>query len=137
MVDEPVDQRRGDHLIAEDLAPSLEAAVGGDDDRAALIAAGDEREEQVGGLALEGQVTDLVDDDEPVALDPTQLGVERVRVLRGLKPVDPLLGGRERDPLPALAGLDRQRDRQVRLAGPRRIGIELLTLWTRCRSGSG
>jgi len=51
-VDEPVDERGGDHGVAEDLAPGLKAAVGGDDDRAAFIAARDEREEQVGGLAL-------------------------------------------------------------------------------------
>src|SRR5438034_8188457 len=36
VVDEPVDQRGGDHRVAEDLAPLFEAAVGGDDDRAAL-----------------------------------------------------------------------------------------------------
>ena len=38
----------------------------------------------------------------------------------GVKAVDPLLGGRERDAVPGLAGLDRQRDREVRLAGARR-----------------
>src|SRR5438034_11679841 len=62
VVDEPVDQRGGDHRVAEDLAPLFEAAVGGDDDRAAFVAAGDEREEQVGCLPFEWQVADLVDD---------------------------------------------------------------------------
>jgi hypothetical protein len=61
-VDEPVDERGGDHGVAEDLAPLFEAAVTGDDDGAALVAARDEREEEVGGLALERQVADLVDD---------------------------------------------------------------------------
>src|SRR5436190_22588964 len=58
VVDESVDQGGGDHGVAEDLAPLFEAAVTGDDDRAALVAAGDEREEQVGRAALEGQVAD-------------------------------------------------------------------------------
>src|SRR3954454_20289148 len=58
VVDEAVDQGGGDHRVAEDFAPGFEAAVAGDDDRAAFVAAGDEREEQVGGLALEGQVAD-------------------------------------------------------------------------------
>ncbi len=49
VVNEPVDQRGGDHLIAEDLAPGLEASIRGEDDRAALVAAGDEGEEQVRG----------------------------------------------------------------------------------------
>ena len=52
-MDEPADQGGGDHCVAEDLAPLLEAAVAGDDDRAAFVAAGDERKQQVGGLALE------------------------------------------------------------------------------------
>ncbi len=34
----------------------LEAAVAGDDDRAPLAAARDEREEQVGGLAFEREI---------------------------------------------------------------------------------
>jgi hypothetical protein len=52
VVDEPVDQGRGDHRVAEDFAPGLEAAIAGEDDRAASVAARDEREQQVGGLAL-------------------------------------------------------------------------------------
>jgi hypothetical protein len=110
VVDEPVDQRGGDHRVAEDLPPGLEAAVRGDDDRAALVAARDQREEQVGGLALERQVADLVDDDQRVALDPAQLLIQRVAVLGGLEPVDPLLGGREGDAVAGLAGLDREGD---------------------------
>jgi site-specific DNA recombinase len=53
VVDEPVDESGGDHRVAEDFAPGLEAAVGRDDDRAAFIAARDQREQQVRGLAFE------------------------------------------------------------------------------------
>ncbi len=63
VVDQAVDQGGRDHGVAEDLAPGLEATVRGDDDRAALVAPGDQGEEQVGGLALERQVADLVDDE--------------------------------------------------------------------------
>jgi hypothetical protein len=38
-------------------------------------------------------------------------------VLGGVKAVDPLLGGGERDAMACLAGPDGQGDRQVRLAG--------------------
>ena len=61
-MDESVDEGGGDHGVAEDFAPGFEAAVAGDDDRAAFVAAGDQREQQVGGLAFERQVADLVDD---------------------------------------------------------------------------
>jgi hypothetical protein len=39
-----------------------EGLVGGDDQRGSLVAGGDELEEQVGGLGLEGDVADFVDD---------------------------------------------------------------------------
>src|SRR6266508_3098595 len=85
VVDEPVDQGGGDHRVAEDLAPLLEAAVRGDRDRAAFVAAGDERQEKVGCLALQRQVADLVDDQEVVALESAELLLELVAVLRGLE----------------------------------------------------
>ena len=47
-----------------------------------------------------------------VALQAAQFVVERVAVLGGLETVDPLLGGRERDAVSGLAGLDRERDRE-------------------------
>jgi hypothetical protein len=117
VVDEPVDQGGGDHRVAEDLAPLLEAAVARDDDRVAFVAAGDEREEQVGGLAFERQVADLVDDQQVVALQPAQLGLELVAVLRRLQARDPLLRGGESNAVAALAGFEAERDRDVRLAG--------------------
>jgi hypothetical protein len=48
------------------------------------------------------------------------LVVEGVAVLGLFEALDPLLAGRERDAVPGLAGLDRERDREVRLAGPGR-----------------
>ena len=68
-------------------------------------------------LAFQSQVADLVDDEQVVALQAPQLVVQRIAVLGGLEAVDPLLGGGERDPVPGVAGLDREGDRQVCLAG--------------------
>jgi hypothetical protein len=67
-------------------------------------------------LALQGEVADFVDDQEPVALQAAQFVIEVVAVLGGLEARDPLLGGRERDAVTGLAGLDGERDRQVGLA---------------------
>ena len=61
MVDEAVDHGGGDHVVAEDLAPAAERLVGGDDEAGSFVAAGDDLEEQVGGLGLERDVADLVD----------------------------------------------------------------------------
>lgn len=53
--------------------PAGEWQVGGEDQRGVLVPAGDELEEQVGGVLLEGQVADFVDDDEAVAAQPHQV----------------------------------------------------------------
>lgn len=83
------------------------------DDRAAFVAARDQGEEQVGCLAFQRQVADLVDDQEVVALQAPELVVQRVAVLGRLEAADPLLGGSERDAAAGLAGPDREGDRQV------------------------
>lgn len=137
VVDEAVDEGGGDHRVAEDFAPGFEAAVAGDDDRAAFVAARDECEEQVRGLAFEGQVADFVDDDQAVTLDAPQLVIEGVAVLSRFEAVDPLLGGRERDAVSGLAGLDRQCDREVTLAGAGRVCDVVLMLWIRCQRTFG
>ena len=100
VVDEAVDQGGGDHRVAEDFAPGFEAAVAGDDDRAAFVAARDQGEEQVGGLSFQWEVADLVDDDQAVAFEAFEFVVERVAVLGGVEAIDPLLGGSERDAVP-------------------------------------
>ena len=48
VVHEPVDHGGGDDLVAEDLAPGRDGLVAGDDQVRAPVAAGDEREHQVG-----------------------------------------------------------------------------------------
>jgi hypothetical protein len=73
--------------------------------------------EQARGLALERQIADLVDDDHRTALDPAQLLVERVSLLCRLEALHLLRGG-EGDPIPRLAGLEREPDYQVGLTGP-------------------
>ena len=70
MVDDAVDHGGGDGLVAEDTAPAAERQVRCEDQRGVLVAAGHELEEQVRGVLLEGQVADLVDDDQPVTSKP-------------------------------------------------------------------
>ena len=64
MVQQAVEDRAGDHGVAEDLAPGAETLVAGDDDRAALVAARDQLEEQIGALAVDRQIANLVTDQK-------------------------------------------------------------------------
>ena len=61
MVQQAIEQRRGDHRIAEDLAPFSEAAVAGEDHGALFVAGVDQLEEEVGATSGDRQIADLVD----------------------------------------------------------------------------
>ena len=78
-----------------------------------FIAGRDELEEQVRGVLLEGDVTDLVDDEEPVAAQSGELVGQPPGVVSGLKPGDPFGGGGEQDPMSCLGGSDAEPDRKV------------------------
>jgi transposase len=117
VVDESVDHGGGHDVVAEDLAPAAELFVAGDDQRGPLVAAGHQLEEQVGGFGFERDVADLVDDEQRVAAEADEFGLQPAGVVRGGEPVDPLRRGGEQDPVPGLAGPDRQADGEVGLAG--------------------
>jgi hypothetical protein len=65
VVSEPVDERGGDHRVAEDFAPGFEVAVAGEDGRAAFVAARDGSEAQVRGLAFQREVADSLTTRRP------------------------------------------------------------------------
>lgn len=106
MVDEPVDHRGGDGGVAEHFAPAAERLVRGDDDAGSFVAGRDELEEQVGGFAVEGDVADLVDDEQRQPAEAGELGVESALVVGVAEAGDPLGCGGERDAVSGLAGPD-------------------------------
>jgi len=60
MMEQAIEDGAGDHGVAEHLTPGTETLVAGDDDRAALVAARDQLEEEVGALAVDRQIPNLV-----------------------------------------------------------------------------
>ena len=64
VMEHAVEDRRGDHAVAEDVAPTAEALVAGQDHRPALVAAADELEEEIGAGAVDREIADLVDDEQ-------------------------------------------------------------------------
>ena len=61
MVNDSVDHRGGHDVVTEDVAPSGEGEVAGQDQRCVFVTAGDELEEQIRGVLFERDVADLVD----------------------------------------------------------------------------
>ena len=64
VVQEAIKDGGGDHLVAEDLAPLRDHLVCREQDAAAFVATRDELEEEVRAALLEGQIAQLVDDEE-------------------------------------------------------------------------
>ena len=88
VVQQPIEDRRRHHLVAVGeafsegvhLIPLLHGAAGADQDAALLVAAGDQLEEQVPCLEFEGEIAQLIDDQQ-----------FRLPVLRQPHPQRPLL----------------------------------------------
>src|SRR3546814_8558401 len=64
VVQQAIQDGGGDHRVAEHRAPLGDRAVRGEQDRAALVTPADQLEEQVGGVRIERQVAELVDDQQ-------------------------------------------------------------------------
>jgi hypothetical protein len=64
VVKKTVQDRRRDHGIAKHSAPLAHGSVRGHQDRATLITAADQLKEQVRGVGLKRQITELVHDRE-------------------------------------------------------------------------
>src|SRR5262249_19216791 len=108
-----------DHGVPEDLAPRPEALVARDDDRAALVASADELEEEVGALAIDRDVADLVDDQDLRLGEQFEPLVETV-LRQGLAERGDQSGGRrEERAIAEFARFEAERHGQVRLADPR------------------
>ena len=83
VVDDAVDDGGGHVAVAEHVAPPAELEVAGENDAPFFVAVGDDLEEQACPVDVDGQVAQLVDDQEPVPADPVEFAVESV-VLFGL-----------------------------------------------------
>ena len=62
VVQQAIEDRRGDHLITEHLTPLHDGTVGGEQHAASLVATGDQLEEQVSRVRLHRHVAQLIND---------------------------------------------------------------------------
>ncbi len=77
VLDEAVDEGGHAGRAREDSVPLLEGQIGGEDERAAFVPAGDDVVQEVGGLAAARQIADLVQDEQRRAVLRAQSPLER------------------------------------------------------------
>ena len=116
VVDDAVDDRGGHVPVAEHVAPSAGLEVRGGDDAAGLVAVRAGLEQKPGPVDVDGQVAELVDDDQPGPAYRLELGVQSVVVLGLPQAHDQAGGGEEPHGYHALACEHADRDGQVGLA---------------------
>ena len=126
---EAIEQRCGHFRIAEDARPFAEGEICRDDDRRAFVEAADGVEQQLPANLGEGQITELVEDDEVEAGEEVGEPSLATSAPLGFEAVDQVDGGEES---PARSGTDaasRNGDRQMRLAGASRSSVIVPGVW--------
>src|SRR5258706_9502591 len=119
-MEDAIEDCGGDHAIAEDVAPGAKALVGGEDHWAALVATADELEEEICAGAIDRQVADLVDDQEPRHGEELELLFEPALGERGGELGDHRCGGGEEHAIAMLDRLETDADGEMRLTHARR-----------------
>ena len=130
VMQQPVDERSGHDLVAQDLAPLLEAFIGGQHSGCALIAPVDELEEEHGAGLADRQVADLVDDQERRIGEDLEAASQLAGGLGFFERGDEVGQSAVVDSAPALSRGSGEADREMRLADARRAEEDhvLLTL---------
>lgn len=115
-MDEAVDCGERHGLIREDAPPFAERLVGGDEQRAALVARGDQFEQHAGFGLILGHIGDVVEDEQVVAIELRDSRFEGEFAARDLQALNEIRRSHEQD---APAGFDQgkaDRGRQMALA---------------------
>src|ERR1700694_2522083 len=117
MVEQAIEERGGDDGVAEDLAPFGEAAVRGQDHGAFLVASIDELEEQVAASGDNGQISDLIHDQERSPAKEANALAQLPFAFGSGEGADDIGKAGEVDTTAGLHGLHAERSGQVALAG--------------------
>jgi len=108
--------------VVEELSPIFEGQVGGDDGGGSLVALVEDLVEQVGAAGVEGEVSELVDEQEVVRGPGRESTREGIARLRGDQFVDQVSSEGESHPIAAEAGKGLARTKTR--AGRRQVPIE-------------
>lgn len=117
MMQQAVEECGGEDRVSEHLAPFGKAAVGGQDHRTTLVSGVDQLEEQVATPRDDGQVADLVDDQQSRSTEEAY-AFRQFPFAFGAGELPEQVGEcAEVDTAPCLHRLDAKGDGQVALAG--------------------
>lgn len=120
MVNEPVNERRSEPVIAKDAIPLSELDVGGNDDTLSLVALGHHVEKELSTVGVQWDKTKLIDDEKVNPVKLAQQARQAPFTMAFQKLVDKIQAAVETDGFAFQAGLETQSRGQVRFACPDR-----------------
>ena len=100
VVCEPVEQRAGEPLGAEDRRPVLEGKIGRHDDRAPLVTLAEDLEQKLGAGRRQGHIAEFIDDQKLIGGELSLEAQKPLLVARLHELVDKPGGGRKSHPMP-------------------------------------
>ncbi len=105
VVEEAVEDGGGDGaIVVENRGPLLEGLVGGHDEGPSLVALTDDLEEEIGAVLIDGEVTNLVQEEDVGATVSAKLAFEQASLLSGGEIIDDADGVGEEHRVAFLAG---------------------------------
>ena len=125
VVNKPIDRRDSDGGIGENLAPFAERLIAGDDERAALVALGDQLEQHAGLGLVFADIAEVVEDQ---AVELVELGQSRRQgeiAPRSLQFLHEIGGAGEQHAIAVVDQPGADRRGRMRLAGAARNSVIL------------
>jgi hypothetical protein len=97
VVHEAVDDSHRHRLVGEDLAPFAERLIGRDEEGSPFIAGADELKEHTGFGLVFGDVSEVIEDQQVIFVEPGNSGFERELAAGNLQPLDEIGGAGEQN----------------------------------------
>ncbi len=116
MMKQPVEQRSGKDLVPQEAAPLGKAGVGGQQDRAVLIASGNQLEEVVCLSRRKFRVSNLVNHEHTWGGVATKPLANQTGIGSGIQRLSQMREGRKQGGIPCAQGFHRECQTQVRFS---------------------
>lgn len=114
VMEEPINQRAGHHVVAEDVAPFFEAFITREDGRRVFVPTTRELEKQLRADARDREIADFIDDHQTRKDERPHAPREMARLLRFFEPKNKIGERRIVDAASTLRGRDGQANREMR-----------------------
>lgn len=129
VVDQTIDGRQRHRLVGEDSPPLAEWLIGCDQQRTTLVAGGDQLEQYAGLRLVLAHVCDVVEDQEVIAIEFGDRGLQRQLAPRDLQPLHQISGAGEENAPTVLDESQADRRAEMGLAAARGTSVIMPGVW--------